>query len=237
MSGTKTSNLHSPMSLPSTIRDFTNLSLPPHIRAVLLDFDNTCYAYDPCHAAALVSLQKAIQDLVGDLPDFEMQYRAAQKIVKARIPTHGASHSRALYIQTLLEQVGAPDTITPVPALENQYWDTFATVMQPVPGLLDFLAECKKSETTVVVVTDLTTTIQCHKLALLGLAPWISYLVTSEEAGAEKPDATPFKLGLLKAGCSAQEAVMIGDSIEKDIEGAAALGIATIHCIHENVSQ
>lgn len=225
------------MSLPATINDFTNLALPTSIRAVLLDLDNTCYQYDPCHRAAFAALEQAVTELTGPLLDFSTRYQAAQKTVKARIPDHGASHSRALYIQTLLEQAGVADTITPVPALEAVYWETFMDTMQPTPGLHDFLADCKKSGTTVVVVSDLTVTIQCHKIAKLGLAPWLTYLVSSEEAGFEKPHKAPFELGLSKTGCAAEAAVMIGDSVEKDIEGAAALGIATIHIIHEEAAQ
>jgi putative hydrolase of the HAD superfamily len=45
----------------------------------------------------------------------------------------------------------------------------------------------------------------------------VDYLVSSEEAGAEKPDPKVFELSLEKLGLKKDEVVMIGDNYEKDI--------------------
>src|SRR4051812_27707756 len=58
-----------------------------------------------------------------------------------------------------------------------------------------------------------------------GLLPLLDGVITSAEVGAAKPDRAIFEAGLTAAGCSAGEAVHVGDSAEDDVEGARAAGI------------
>ena len=53
-------------------------------------------------------------------------------------------------------------------------------------------------------------------------------LVTSEEAGREKPHPYVFMLSLKKLGLKASEVCVIGDSFSKDIFGARNLQIDAI---------
>jgi putative hydrolase of the HAD superfamily len=59
----------------------------------------------------------------------------------------------------------------------------------------------------------------------LGLLPLLDAVITSAEAGAQKPGAAIFQAGLAAAGCSAAEAVHVGDSAGNDVEGARAAGV------------
>jgi FMN phosphatase YigB (HAD superfamily) len=221
----------------TTATDFTKIKLASHIKTVLLDLDNTCYQYDPCHLAALQALRQAIENVTGSIPDFDVKYKEAQELVKSRIPTHAASHSRILYAQSLCELLGRTDGHIHAPSLEKVYWDTFIKTMKKVAGLDDFLANCRKSGTTVVVVSDLTTTIQCQKLIALDIAKSIDFLVTAEEAGADKPDPKPFLVALEKARGDIHTSVVIGDNHERDIKGASFLGISSIQIMHDTKNQ
>ena len=217
--------------------DFSTISVASHFTTVLLDLDNTCYEYEPCSTAAKVAVVKAISDIVGSVIDFKSLYAAAQDTIKDRIRTHGASHARVLYFQALFEQLGRTDGHIHADRLEQLYWDTFFTIMKPVAGLPAFLARARESGKTIVVISDLTTAIQCKKLRHLGIAESIDYLVTSEEAGIEKPASEIFTLALAKAHAIADTTLMIGDSEEKDITGAHALNIYSILIRHEDISQ
>jgi putative hydrolase of the HAD superfamily len=62
-------------------------------------------------------------------------------------------------------------------------------------------------------------------LGSAGLLPLLDGVITSAEVGAAKPDRRIFEAGLAAAGCSAAEAVHVGDSVEHDVEGARAAGI------------
>lgn len=225
--------------LPESISSFRDLQLPEHIKTVMLDLDNTCYEYDPCHEAALTAVETHLTTLepyTAGIPDFLTRYKVAQKRVKSRIPDHAASHSRVLYFQALLEDLDDAHIYERCVALEQKYWSVFMERMVPTPGLVEFLAQCKERGTKVVVISDLTTSLQCQKLVALGMTPYTTALVTSEEAGVEKPDPRPFQYGLEKVGGTGSTAVMIGDNPAKDIAGAADLGISAILFTHASTT-
>jgi HAD superfamily hydrolase (TIGR01549 family) len=67
-----------------------------------------------------------------------------------------------------------------------------------------------------------------ERLAKWGLMPFISICLSSTEVGLEKPDPTIFKLALSQAGCTASQAVMIGDRLDNDIRPARLQGWKTI---------
>jgi 2-haloalkanoic acid dehalogenase type II len=61
-----------------------------------------------------------------------------------------------------------------------------------------------------------------------GLASMLDGVITSAAAGARKPDPAIFERALEEAGCSAAEALHVGDTPEEDVEGARAAGIRTL---------
>jgi len=65
----------------------------------------------------------------------------------------------------------------------------------------------------------------CKKL---GIEPYLDFVVTSEEAGANKPKPPIFLLALERAKVDAREAVYVGDQYETDVLGARGVGIKPI---------
>jgi putative hydrolase of the HAD superfamily len=61
-----------------------------------------------------------------------------------------------------------------------------------------------------------------------GLGALVDGAVTSAGAGARKPDPAIFDAALELAGCSAGEALHVGDTPAEDIAGAAAAGIRAL---------
>jgi len=66
------------------------------------------------------------------------------------------------------------------------------------------------------------------RLRELGLADRLDGLVSSFDAGVRKPHRAMFDVALERAGCSAGECVMVGDSEVNDIVPAAEMGMRTI---------
>ena len=62
----------------------------------------------------------------------------------------------------------------------------------------------------------------------LGLEPYIDFIVTSEEVGADKPDPAIFRAALDRAGVNAAEAIHVGDQYKLDVIGARKVGITPI---------
>jgi putative hydrolase of the HAD superfamily len=65
-------------------------------------------------------------------------------------------------------------------------------------------------------------------LERLRLAPLLDGIVTSAAAGARKPAPAIFVRALEVAGVEAADAIHVGDSLEEDIAGARAAGIAPV---------
>lgn len=70
--------------------------------------------------------------------------------------------------------------------------------------------------------------VQRRKLDGTGLAGCFDAVVISGESGVGKPSPAAFHLVLTALGVRSEEAVMVGDSWERDIEGALAAGIRPI---------
>jgi putative hydrolase of the HAD superfamily len=65
-------------------------------------------------------------------------------------------------------------------------------------------------------------------LERVGLATQLDGVVASAVAGHRKPDPAIFAPALELAGCRAEEALVVGDTPEEDVAGAAAAGIRAL---------
>ncbi len=66
------------------------------------------------------------------------------------------------------------------------------------------------------------------RLEKWGLMKYISIVIASAEEGVAKPDKEIFLRALSRAECSPEDAFMIGDRLDNDIEPARKLGMKTI---------
>jgi putative hydrolase of the HAD superfamily len=70
----------------------------------------------------------------------------------------------------------------------------------------------------------------------LGLEPYLDFIISPAEAGADKPNPAIFHLALERAGVEASDAIYIGDQYLQDMVGARNAGIAPILIDRFNVS-
>lgn len=195
---------------------------------VLLDLDNTLYSYLPCHQYAL---KKCYEEFFKLFPitykNFLEIYKNCGKDVKKQIKNQAASHSRLLYFQRMFEVFYNKTDIKNSLKFEKIYWQKFFEKMKIKGETVSFLKELKKNKIKIVLVTDLTTKLQFEKILYLKLDQSIDFIVTSEEAGREKPHKKIFSLALKKIGANKKDCIIIGDDLEKDGKGGQNLGIFT----------
>lgn len=91
---------------------------------------------------------------------------------------------------------------------------------EDVPPALDALAG------PMVIVTNGASCLQREKLAASGLEARFDAVVVSGDLGFGKPDASIFRHALDLVG--ADRGVMIGDSVDRDIDGALAVGLDAV---------
>jgi len=188
---------------------------------VLFDLDNTLYAYDPAHAAGMAATRKKACALVGCTDEaFDQFFDQARREVKVQLVRNGAAHSRLLYFHRMVELFGMKSQPLLALDLEQTYWRTFLGSAKLFPDVKEFLDELRSAGVVTGLITDLTTQIQFRKLIYFGLDHSFDYVVTSEEAGMEKPSSAPYALMRRKLGETKGTLWMIGDNGETDIAGS-----------------
>lgn len=203
------------------------------IKAIFFDLDNTLYAYDDCNNYAKNIVFKYLSK------KFQMStikikgaFNKARQLTHQRLKHTAASHHRLLYFQTLLEIVTGKTEHAETLKIYQLYWTYYFKKMKLGNGWLKLLKKLKSKGIKILILTDLTAHIQFEKLKKLKIDRLIDFVVTSEEVGIEKPNSKIFSYALKKADCKASEVIMIGDDLNKDINGAQKAGLKTLHVNH-----
>lgn len=198
------------------------------VKAVIFDLDDTLYDYEKLNEKAGAAAEDfTCMELGISCEQYREAYRSGREETKKALSDVGAGHNRLLYFQKALEYLGA----APMPLslqIYETYWGVFLQEMKLFPGAGELLGDLKKRRIPVLICTDLTAHIQHRKIEALGIASDIRYLVSSEEAGKEKPAKEIFDLCLEKLKLPPEEILYIGDSLEKDMKGALRAGMKAV---------
>jgi putative hydrolase of the HAD superfamily len=203
--------------------------------AFLFDTDNTLYPYDPAHAAARKAVRDKVVSTFSIAPeDFDRAFTEARRQVKERLRNTASSHSRLLYLQRMLEILGLGSQVLLALDFEQTYWRTFLSNATLFDGVKELLDDIRLLGIPTAIVTDLTAQIQFRKVVYFGLDHYFDYIVTSEEAGFDKPHEAPFRIALEKMRPKGDCIWMIGDNPVNDIRGAREkINAVTLQKIHE----
>lgn len=199
------------------------------VRGILFDLDDALYAYSPCNERGLHATHDMFNRRVAvSYERFRALHNDVRDQLAKDLANQAASHNRALFFKRMGELLTGrcePDLVS---NLYDCYWQTFYQHMQPGPDANLVLSKLSRSY-RLALVSNHTTLAQLGKVHQLDFARYFPIIVTSEEAGVEKPDAGIFDFALKQLGLKADEVVMVGDSLQADIGGARRAGIQTIH--------
>ena len=195
------------------------------IKAVIFDLDNTLYNFDAANEFGIRALAAYTEPVFGwDYPKMKDLYEESREKLTERMGDVGSAHNRLLRFQNLLEEKKLP--LHPH-ALEmaKAYWRGVLDNMALSPGAREIMEELRRMGIRIGLGTDMTAYMQYEKLIRLGLMEYMDFIVSSEEAGTDKPGNAFFMLCARKAGCLPGECLFIGDNIVRDYGGAAAAGM------------
>lgn len=199
------------------------------IKEVVFDIDGTLYDYERGHAAGMKAMENYVQEQFDVAPEkFRKIYQNKNKEITERLGRDNAAiHSRTIRIQNILEEWQQP-LFPHVKKMYELYWGAFFPGSGPEPGILECLEELKKMGISMGIGTDMTARMQYEKLETYGFAPYVSHIVTSQEAGVEKPHRKFMELCIQKSGVKPEECLFVGDNFAKDICGAASSGMKAV---------
>ena len=180
------------------------------LKAILFDIDGTLVDSNQSH---ILAWQQALRDAGHEFDESTIHDqigKGADNLVPALLP--GASEEEA-------ERLGdAHGRI-----FKERYFDQ----LRPFPGARDLLARCKEAGYKVVLASSATGEELDHHLELLGARELVDGFTSADDVGSSKPSPDIFETARQKAGVSADEALVIGDT-PYDIEAARKAGMRTI---------
>ncbi len=191
------------------------------IKGLLFDIDDTLYDSTTLAEMARRNSVRAMIDSGLPVKDEQEVYEKLQHIIK----TFGSNYPK--HYDELLEYLNISWNPKIVAAGVVAYEHTKFGYLKPYPGVVPALIELKKSFKLGVVSNGIAIK-QWEKLIGLGLHHFFDTVVTSEEAGVEKPSEEIFFLAAEKLGLEPEECLMIGDRVKVDIAGAKSAGMKTL---------
>ncbi|MBI2620039.1 MAG: HAD-IA family hydrolase [Ignavibacteriales bacterium] len=98
----------------------------------------------------------------------------------------------------------------------------------PYPHVYLTLMELMKMHLKLAVVSDAPSKEAWLRLTYLNLHHMFDVVVTFDDTGERKPSPGPFKKVLERLNVQPKEALMVGDWAERDVVGAAQVGMKTV---------
>lgn len=200
------------------------------VRAVLFDLDDTLFDHAGCARDALEGV-RAGHPCFAALPfvEFEQAHARVLELLHAEVLAGrvGLDDARRERFRRLFAEAGSECSDIVAHEAAEAYRSGYIRARRAILGAEALLARLQ-ARARIGVVTNNLRHEQSEKLRACSLDRFVDVLVVSEEAGMSKPDPRIFEIALERLGCTAAEAVMIGDSWAADIVGAHAAGIRAV---------
>ena len=199
------------------------------IKALFFDLDHTLWDFEANSALAFKSLFEEY-DIPLDLHQFLTVYIPNNNVYwkqyrEGKIDKETLRFER---LKTVFDILNYPATNTLIDDLADAYIQTLPEYNILFEGAIEILTALKQHY-ALHVITNGFQDVQYFKMKNSGLLPFFETITDSSSVGVKKPDPKIFRYALKVGQVASDEAVMIGDNLEADIEGALATGMHAIH--------
>ena len=123
-----------------------------------------------------------------------------------------------------LHVVGVPQAEEIAKAFANDFFQVIPTKSEVIPYAHEVLQELS-TRYNLYILSNGFHELQRHKMQSAGLDGYFNDIILSDDIGILKPDARLFQHALKVANATVADSLMIGDSWESDVAGAAAIGM------------
>lgn len=204
--------------------------LSPDLRWIAFDLDDTLHHFKRAsgRAAEAVFLEVERQFGIG-AGELAAKYH---EVLRAAQSDHfsspkSSSEYRAQRFSALLREFSL-DTASQLDRLLDVYDAELAESLELKPGAYEALQAARQAGRSVMVISEGPHDAQQTTIERLGIGASVDLLVTSAGEGISKTDGL-FEKALDRGRCRRQELLVVGDSLDRDIAPAAALGIAAVY--------
>ena len=191
------------------------------IKAVFFDIDDTLYDTSGFAKLARKAALNAMIDAGLPLSTDEA-YDLLREIIKEK----GSNYDK--HLNVLTKRVFGEEKPLLIAIGMITYHNVKFALLRLFPETMSTLIHLKARGYHLGVISNGITIKQYEKLVRLGLHHFFHSVITSQEAGVEKPDIAIFELAMKTMGCKAENSVMIGNSFNDDVLGAIDAGMSAV---------
>jgi putative hydrolase of the HAD superfamily len=206
--------------------------LPPSLRWVAFDLDDTLHGFRRASGRAAEAVFAEVERRQGFPADrlHEAYGEILQLAQSAGFALERTAREyRAERFAAMLDRFGPPKQGEPgMDRLLDVYDAALGEELELTEGAAEALSAARWAGLSTMVVSEGPADAQALTIERLGIAPMVDLLVTSAAERASKSDGL-LEVALARAGCGPEEMLYVGDSVERDIAPALALGIATVY--------
>lgn len=208
-----------------------------NLKAVIFDASNTLFFGDGSEfeIAGLTSLFYYLWQQNTNLIDQGISEKALKLLWESirKKPKGDAQHKQLSSTRDDLKQLFskfdglALDAVT-LKQYEAVYYKGVVAATQALPDMQIVLEHLKQNYKLAVLSNTRSHFFIEESIRSAGLLNFFDVVITSEQVGWRKPHKTLFETTLDALSVEANQAVIVGDSLSKDIAGAKAIGMQTI---------
>ncbi|NYB52152.1 MAG: TIGR02253 family HAD-type hydrolase [Methanobacteriaceae archaeon] len=191
------------------------------IKAVFFDIDDTLYDTSGFAELARKAALRAMID--AGLP---LTNQDAYLLLREIIAEKGSNYNK--HFNILTKRVLGDENPRLIALGMITYHNVKFALLRLFPDTMSTLIYLKKNNYQLGAISNGLTIKQWEKLIRLDLYHFFDDVVTSEEAGSEKPHIEIFQMALKRMGCQAEKSVMVGNKFSEDILGATNAGMSAI---------
>jgi putative hydrolase of the HAD superfamily len=196
------------------------------IKAVFFDIDDTLYDTSGFAKLARKAALNAMID--AGLP---LSHDEAYILLREIIKEKGSNYDK--HLNVLTKRVFGEEKPLLIALGMITYHNVKFALLRLFPETMATLIYLKAQGYHLGVISNGLTIKQYEKLVRLGLHHFFDSVITSQEAGVEKPDKAIFEMAMNRMGCKAENSVMIGNSFSDDILGAINAGMSAVYLTQE----
>lgn len=190
------------------------------IKAVVFDLDNTLMDFMKMKKMAIEAAIPAMVDA-----GLEMTSDMANRLIDEIYREHGIEYQRVFddFLNRVLKKIDYKILSAGIVA----YRRAREASLIPYPHVYTTLNQLLRMGIKMGIVSDAPVKEAWLRLAYLNFHHIFDAVVTYDDTGKRKPEEAPFRLILQKLDVVPGEALMVGDWEERDIVGAAKIGMKT----------
>ena len=190
------------------------------IKAVIFDLDNTLMDFMKMKGRAIDAAVTAMIDAGLGITQDEA-HQKIDEIYKAE----GIEYQKVF--DSFLQEIHGKIDYKILASGIVAYRKAREAELIPYPHVYPTLIHLNKLGLKLGIVSDAPQTEAWLRLAYLNFHHFFDEIVTFGETGERKPSPVPFNAILKKLSVKADESLMVGDWVERDIVGASQIGMKT----------